>query len=152
VKHNATLGHPANDRLLIEIAEAPEKTAGGIFIAPSVQANMEQRSGRGTILDAGLSALDTMRSYGWEIGDEITFGKFSPVYLEGSEWEDAEKRKRRALVINVGDVFTNISLAGRLNDGSRVLVYERLKDGTHQHAIWAEKPTTKNGEIHAAAV
>jgi co-chaperonin GroES (HSP10) len=146
MKYNTVLGHPSNDRLLVAIIKPPEKTAGGLFLAESVKENVEKRCGRGTILDAGLAARDTMRDYQWDIGDEVTFGKFSPVYMGGEEWGDSDRRGDEGFVLNIGDILTNVSLAKRLAAKESEVVYDAA---TKQHMI--RKINSKNGEPHAAA-
>jgi co-chaperonin GroES (HSP10) len=146
VKYNEILGHPANDRLLVELIDIPEKTAGGIHIALSTRQNLERTSGRGIIVDAGLSARDTMRSYKWEIGDQVTFGKFAPVYMAGTEWDDAEGRNHRGIILVIGDVFTNVSMAARLNAGTVKIEFN------HEIAQHVAVAATKNGATHAIAV
>lgn len=150
------LGDPSNDRVLVESLKPPKQTASGLHLPETLQAKQERRSGRGFIRGAGLAAQDVMKSEGWRLGDEIIFGTYTPVYIAGAEWENAEKRECEALVLNVGDVLLNVSRAKRRANGVQAISYEKVSDGRMQHLIKDVSLTTdttlpkpKNGEIHA---
>ncbi len=133
------LGFPSQDRVLVEYPHVGDTSDGGIAIPEIAKANLERGIGRGVIIQAGLRALDVLKSNGWRVGDEVTWGLYSPVLLQ---WEDdfliepATKRKKvhRGLIIMVGDILTNVSAAKRLAEGEEVIV-ERETTAGLQHFI-----------------
>jgi chaperonin GroES len=77
---------PLDDRVVIEVLEAEEKTAGGIVL-PDTAKEKPQRGrvlavGPGKLLRTGKRAAVTLKS-----GDEVLFGKYAgtDVRVEGEE-------------------------------------------------------------------
>lgn len=80
--------HPIDDRLVVEIEEAQEKTQGGIFI-PDTAKEKPQRGkviavGNGKLLDNGQRLPLTL-----QVGDRILFGKYAgtEVKFDGKEYK-----------------------------------------------------------------
>lgn len=80
--------HPIDDRLVVEIEEAEEKTTGGIFL-PDTAKEKPQRGkviavGQGKLLDNGNRLAMLVN-----IGDRVLFGKYSgtEVKFEGKEYK-----------------------------------------------------------------
>jgi chaperonin GroES len=72
---------PLDDRLLVEPAEAEEKTAGGIIL-PDTAKEKPQRGtviavGPGKLLDSGARGEMSVK-----IGDEVFYGKYSGTEIE----------------------------------------------------------------------
>ena len=63
----------SGNRTLILEKPAKEKTTGGLHIPDSCK----ERYFSGRLLDAGLQARDTLYDHGYEIGDEVEFGKYA---------------------------------------------------------------------------
>lgn len=79
---------PIDDRLVVEIEEAEEKTAGGIFI-PDTAKEKPQRGkviavGNGKLLDNGERSPLLVK-----VGDRVLFGKYSgtEVKFDGKEFK-----------------------------------------------------------------
>ncbi len=80
--------HPIDDRLVVEIEEAQEKTQGGIFL-PDTAKEKPQRGkviavGNGKLLDNGQRLPLTL-----QVGDRILFGKYAgtEVKFDGKEYK-----------------------------------------------------------------
>lgn len=72
---------PLSDRILVEVAEAEERTAGGIVL-PDTAKEKPQRGkvlavGPGKALDEGGFAAMTVKK-----GDEVLYGKYSGTEIE----------------------------------------------------------------------
>jgi chaperonin GroES len=72
---------PLDDRVVIELVEEDEKTAGGIFL-PETAKEKPQRGkvvavGPGSLTDSGQRAEMTVKK-----GDHVLFGKFSGTEVE----------------------------------------------------------------------
>lgn len=79
---------PLDDRIVVEIEEAEEKTEGGIVL-PDTAKEKPQRGiviavGEGKLLDSGKRAPCSLKK-----GDRILFGKYSgtEVKIEGKEFK-----------------------------------------------------------------
>lgn len=67
---------PLYDKVLIELAEREEKTAGGIFIPDSAQ----EKTQKGKVIAAGqgrISSEGTLTKLSVKPGDMVFFGKYS---------------------------------------------------------------------------
>jgi len=80
--------YPLDDRVIIEIEEAEEKTQGGIVL-PDTAKEKPQRGkviavGSGKLLDSGERAKPVLKE-----GDRVIFGKYSgsDVKVDGKEYK-----------------------------------------------------------------
>lgn len=95
-----------------------DKTESGLYIPDSAQSDSNiTHINRGLLIEAGLSALDDLRSHGILRGDIVTFGTF-----EGDDKEyalDAEGRStRKLLTLNAGGLWGSEDLEERLDGPS----------------------------------
>ena len=72
---------PLDDRIVVEVLEAQEKTAGGIFL-PDTAKEKPQRGkvvavGPGKLLDSGDRGTLSVA-----VGDEVIYGKYSGTEIE----------------------------------------------------------------------
>lgn len=153
-------GEPVGERILVECPQKQDKTASGLYV-PQVSQDHERRAiNHGRLLRAGLRALDIMEGRGWRLGDELTWGAYSPVILE---WKDDEGAPHEALVLDIAAIFTNVDLAKRLHGGEQKIIRLAEADGSPCHIVkdmaalyrappdseGASTTTTGNGELHA---
>jgi len=73
--------HPLDDRVVVAVSEAEEKTAGGILL-PDTAKEKPQRGkviavGPGKLLDSGERA-----AMGVKAGDEVWYGKYSGTEID----------------------------------------------------------------------
>ena len=78
---------PLHDRVLIEVLDSSEKTAGGIIIPDTAK---EQPS-EGEVLSVGPGEMDEngkLKPMGVKAGDKVLFGKWSgtEVKIDGKEY------------------------------------------------------------------
>lgn len=92
--------HPIDDRLVVEIEDAEEKTVGGILI-PDTAKEKPQRGkvvavGNGKLLDSGARSPLLVA-----VGDRVLFGKYAgtEVKFEGKEFK----------ILRESDVLAKIS-------------------------------------------
>ena len=67
----ANLGTPMKDRVLVEPAQAEEKTAGGIIIPDTAK----EKPQKGTIVAVGKGKKDEPMTV--KVGDVVLYGKYS---------------------------------------------------------------------------
>ncbi len=68
--------HPLDDRIVIEVLEAEEKTAGGIVLPDT--AREKQQRGRVTAVGNGRLLKNGSRSpVPLKVGDQVLFGKYA---------------------------------------------------------------------------
>ncbi len=73
---------PRGNRILVKPELPTDKTEAGLIIPEQAQF----RGAFGTIVAAGLAALDQMADQGDRIGDRVCYGRYSGV--EGGVWEE----------------------------------------------------------------
>ncbi len=75
---------PQGDRVLVEVAEAEEKTAGGIIIPDS--AKEKPQKGVVVAVGAGKKKDEPMTV---KVGDKVLYGKYSgtEITIEGKEYQ-----------------------------------------------------------------
>jgi len=72
---------PLHDRLAVEVAEAEEKTAGGIIIPDSAK----EKPAQGTVVAVGAGSIDSNGkrvAMDVKVGDKVLFGKWSGTEVE----------------------------------------------------------------------
>jgi chaperonin GroES len=79
---------PLDDRVVIEVLDAEEKTAGGILLPDTAK----QKPQRGKVIAAGpgkLSDAGDRLALSVKVGDEVLFGKYSgsDVEVNGNEYK-----------------------------------------------------------------
>jgi chaperonin GroES len=79
---------PLDDRVVVEPAEAEERTAGGIVLPDTAQ----ERPQRGTVVAAGPGKLLDSGQRGAlsvAVGDQVIFGKYggTDIEIEGAEYK-----------------------------------------------------------------
>lgn len=165
---------PLNDRIMVRQDEPPEESVGGILIPQAAQ--IQARTG--TILSAGLRAMDIMYDNGDQVHDRIEFGQFAGVWEEWDHIVKAGKKmcpdgvdhawarrpapgyrseayecdtcgavrhREPILIMNVGDILTNITKAERLRSGELTLKrYENPTVHKYERANAAPIDTTAN--------
>lgn len=74
---------PQGDRVLVEVAEAEEKTAGGIIIPDSAK----EKPQKGVIVAVGPGKKDEPMTV--KVGDKVLYGKYSgtEISIEGKEYQ-----------------------------------------------------------------
>ena len=73
---------PLHDRVLIEVLDSEEKTAGGIIIPDTAQ----EKPQRGTVMAVGPGKVDEPTTV--KVGDSVLYGKYSgtDLQLEGKDY------------------------------------------------------------------
>ena len=73
---------PLHDRVLIEVLDSSEKTAGGIIIPDTAQ----EKPQRGTVVAVGPGKVDEPTTV--KVGDSVLYGKYSgtDLQLEGQDY------------------------------------------------------------------
>jgi chaperonin GroES len=79
---------PLDDRVVVEPAEAEERTSGGIVLPDTAQ----ERPQRGTVVAAGPGKLLDSGQRGTlsvAVGDQVIFGKYggTDIEIEGNEYK-----------------------------------------------------------------
>ena len=78
--------NPLDDRIVIEVLEAEEKTAGGIVLPDTAQ----EKPQRGKVTAVGPGRLlksGTRAPVGLRVGDEVLFGKYAGTEVTVNEIE-----------------------------------------------------------------
>jgi chaperonin GroES len=77
---------PLDDRIVVTVSDATEKTAGGILLPDTAKQKPQQgtvvAAGPGRLLDNGTRAPMAVK-----VGDTVLFGKYSGSYVEVSGTE-----------------------------------------------------------------
>lgn len=145
-----TLGEPEGTRLLVTCPKKKNRTEGGLYIPDvayigrgddKIQVDVQEkerraRATKGFIKRAGLEALDMMEGRGWQLGDEVTFTQFAPLFVG---YKDDKGDEHEAVIIDAKDVMTNISLARRLAAHEQEIKRVVTDDGTPNHLIVTAK-------------
>jgi chaperonin GroES len=89
------LGKPTKDRVLVEPAQAEEKTAGGIIIPDTAK----EKPQKGKVLAVGIGKKDEPMTV--KVGDTVLYGKYSgtEVVLDGKTY----------LIMREDDIYMVIS-------------------------------------------
>jgi len=164
---------PVGERVLLLPDPPAEETEGGLHI-PDVA---KHKPYAGTLVDAGLQAMDKLYDNGIELGDHVWWGKFAGVIEEwdhivedgdvacsGHSWDrkaapriltsafecstcHATRLIEPLIVANVDDLLGSVELAQRRRRGR--VKYERgaCEDGATQHYI--ERTANSNGHAEA---
>jgi chaperonin GroES len=77
---------PLDDRVVIEVLEAEERTAGGIVLPDTAQ----EKPQRGKVTAVGPGRLlksGTRAALGLKVGDEVLFGKYAGTEVTVNETE-----------------------------------------------------------------
>jgi hypothetical protein len=110
------------DRVLVwQYPALSEIGSTGIVLTENAQAREKQSANRGILIGAGLSAMDKLRSHGFELGHNVQFIRNSVFRQQagyiGGQWHEA-------IMLQVGDFTANEDLAEKLNSGELRVVYD----------------------------
>jgi hypothetical protein len=124
------------DRILVyQIDMHQEETyvEGGLIIKSEIaKKSTRYHAARGLIVSAGLKAMDSLRSYGMELGHIVNFINSAPWRLEV---DHVAAIPFELLVMNVGDIICSEDLAANLLEGSVGAV---LREGRHHYVRTGE--------------
>jgi chaperonin GroES len=92
---------PLDDRVVVEPAEAEERTSGGIVLPDTAQ----ERPQRGTVVAAGPGKLLDSGQRGTlsvAVGDQVIFGKYggTDIEIEGTEYKILHESDILAKLLN----------------------------------------------------
>ena len=106
----------AFDRILVYQLTSSEKTFAnsGIVMPEASEKRTAQETPKGIVVTAGLSALDTLRTNGHQVGDTIKFIKQGMWRIEIG-W--IRQVAVHLMVLSVGDIISNEDLGQRLFKG-----------------------------------
>lgn len=149
----AVRGH----RILVK--PAPPIQESDVIIKPEAY---EYLPNKGTLIAAGLTAMDVMHDHDVRLGDEIWWGKFAGVIEEWDHIEDEGKdhehtwtarpsghpRNRKwaceckatriaehMLVMNVDDILADVTAQRRIENGLVEIRRGKTADGRTQHHV-----------------
>lgn len=106
---------------------------GGHIVMPAVTEQQEQlTSTRAIVVDAGLDALDKLRSNGIDIGHKVLFTRMA-LYRPMAEMIDG--KEERIVLVHAGDVRGSETLREELKAGTKKIVCERNADGFPIHKL-----------------
>ncbi len=93
----------------------------------------------GTLVSAGLAALDVMESHGIKLGDRVSWGLYAGQWQEYDEEREhlgvVRNMKVKYLIISVNDINASFGLADRVADGATKIRKGAAVDGRVQHYI-----------------
>jgi len=115
----------------IPIYSGDTYSASSAIIKPdSAKAREAKESPRGIIVSAGLSALDSLRSHGMDVGHIVTIIKLAPYRV----YFDIRGGKQDNLLdLRAGDVHGSLDTAELLRAGKLKVVSGYTKDGGFNH-------------------
>jgi hypothetical protein len=112
IPNGAFASYPAFDKVYIwqiTLTERKTYSDGGAILKPdAIVASDRNTAPRGIIVSAGLQALDSLRSSGFDIGHIIRFKKFSPFIQPIDEIDGVPLT---VMVIRDGDIVSSEDLA-----------------------------------------
>lgn len=94
---------PAGYRILLEMEEIDEKTAGGIWLAPQTKDADEAASKRGTVLAIGEFCFKEYPGPWCRVGDVVTIAKYA-----GTVEEDPTTGKRYRAINDI-DIICKVT-------------------------------------------
>lgn len=136
---------PAFDKVYVWQVTTKERntySAGGKILMPEARIAYERNTApRGVIVSAGLAALDSLRSSGFDLGHMIRFKKFSPFIQEVDE---IDGHPLSVMVIRDGDIVASEDLA-RSYHAKEISVVNVAEDSLGYDHRFAR--TTKEGAV-----
>lgn len=153
-------GSPVGDRVLL-LPDAPQEESEFKIHIPDIA---KVRPCTGTLLAAGLSAMDKLHDQGVKIGDSVIWGQYAGVIWEwthiqkegraclGHQWMRIPSPKDRAsaakcelcgaeqwtecvILANVDDIQASVELGDRIRAGAMSVVRGQTADLRTQHFI-----------------
>lgn len=102
--------------IVYQISRAKSETFEGtaILMAESTRKREAEQTPQGIIVGAGLSALDTLRMNGIDLGHVVTFCRVAPWRIET---DPVEGKWDEVLLFQVGDIVGSVDLADSLREG-----------------------------------
>jgi hypothetical protein len=110
--------YPSFDRVYIyqiPVKERDTFTSGGSILMPDDQRAYDKNTApRGILISAGLKAMDTLYSTGYQIGHIVRFKKFSPFIVTVDE---IDGHNLTVMVVRDGDLEGSEDMAEQINSG-----------------------------------
>lgn len=100
-------------QISLEGARDTYSEGGKILMPDAVKSYKKNTAPRGILVSAGLQAMDSLYSTGFEIGDIVRFKKFSPFIMPVGEIDGHELA---VMVVRDGDLEASEDLALELNE------------------------------------
>lgn len=138
---------PAFDKVYVWQATTKERetySAGGSIYMPESRMAYERNTApRGIIVSAGLQALDSLRSSGFDLGHMIRFKKFSPFVQPIDEIDGHELT---VMVIRDGDIVASEDLAAAYH--KRLISIINVAEDSHGYDHRFARETSKGAVVH----
>lgn len=137
---------PSYDRIFVHQLPATEDNklfdGSSKIIAPDISKKRQREEmPRGVLISAGLSALDSLRSNGYDLGHIVTFMRIAPLRHKTLS---AEGLTEHVVVLHAGDLTGSEDTAAKLLSGELTIGFvEDPKNPGYRHHVYK----TKNGEI-----
>lgn len=135
-----TISQASFDRIFvwqIDSNEDESYTKGGMIVRPDNKRDADEKaSPRGILVSAGLSALDTLRSHGYDLGHIVNFMAIQPWHLPLGF---IEAHHKRLLMMRDGDLCGSEDLSTALRSGAVKVIVKVDEKGARSHHLVDEE-------------